>query len=67
MSWDECEFVVLLSPGDVIEVTDRWTGHRWHGTIDIIAPEHGTLWMYAELGERKLIDTETHIIRKETD
>jgi hypothetical protein len=64
MSWDELEILLLLSPGDKIESQDKRTGHRWNGTVDIIAPEQGKLWMYAELGERKLVDTETHTISK---
>jgi hypothetical protein len=64
MSWDELELLLLLSPGDAIEARDRRTGQRWQGTVDIIAPELGKLWMFAEPGERKLIDTESHIISK---
>jgi hypothetical protein len=64
MSWGELEFLVLLSPGDPIQVTDKRTGQQWEGTVDIVAPEQGKLWMHAELGERKLIDTEVHTIRK---
>jgi hypothetical protein len=58
---------LLLSPGDAIEVQDKRTGHRWHGTVDIVAPEQGRLWIYAELGERKLVDTEIHNIHKPAD
>ncbi|MCY1239856.1 hypothetical protein D9M72_526730 [compost metagenome] len=64
MSWDELELLLLLSPGDLIEAQDKRTGRRWQGTIDIVALELRKLWMCAELGERKLIDTEAHIISK---
>jgi hypothetical protein len=64
MSWDELEILLLLSPGDTIEAKDKGTGQRWRGTVDIVAPGLGKLWMFAELGERKLIDTEAHIISK---
>lgn len=64
MSWDELDLLLLLSPGDAIEARDKRTGQKWQGTVDIAAPALGKLWMFAELGERKLIDTETHIISK---
>lgn len=67
MSWDELELLLLLSPGDAIEAQDKRTGHRWHGTVDIVAPDQGKLWMYAELGERKLVDTDVHDISRPTD
>lgn len=64
MSWEELELLVLLCPGDAIEVTDKRTGHRWQGTVDLVAPGLGKLWMFAELGERKLIDIEAHTISR---
>jgi hypothetical protein len=47
MSWYELEFLLLLSPGESIEVQDKCTRQRWQGTIDGVAPEHGT----EEIGE----------------
>lgn len=67
MSWDELEILLLLSPGDAIEAKDKRTGHSWHGTVDTVAPALGKLWMFAELGERKLVDTEVHEIHKRGD
>jgi hypothetical protein len=64
MSRDELELLLLLSPGDAIEARDRRNRKRWQGTVDITAPGLGKLWMFAELGERKLIDTESHIVSK---
>lgn len=64
MSWDELQQLMLLCPGETIEVQDKTTGYRWQGTVDIVAPELGKLWMYAELGERMLIDTEEHTVSK---
>ncbi|WP_426226705.1 hypothetical protein [Pseudarthrobacter sp. DSP2-3-2b1] len=61
---DELEILLLLSPGDSVEARDRQTSHRWRGTVDIVAPEQGKFWMFAELGERKLIDAQVHTIRK---
>jgi hypothetical protein len=62
MSSDELELPLPLSAGDMIAAQDKRTGHRRHGTGDIVASEQGRLWMYAELGERKLIDADEHDI-----
>lgn len=67
MSWDELEQLMLLCPGEAIEVQDKTTGHRWQGTVDIVAPDLGKLWIYAELGERRLIDTEAHTVSRSID
>ena len=64
MSWDQLEQLMLLCAGEAIEVQDKATGHRWQGTVDIVAPGLGKLWMYAELGERRLIDIEEHTVSK---
>jgi hypothetical protein len=60
----ESELLLLLAPGDAIEAKDHTTGQRWHGTVDIVAPDQRKLWMYAELGERKLIDTDNYSISR---
>ena len=67
MSWDELELILLLSPEDSMEVRDKLSGHSWRGTVDSIAPGLGKLWMFAELGERKLVDVEVHEIEKLAD
>lgn len=64
MHWDSLEFLTMLSPGDLIEAADPLTGHAWYGPVDMIIPEQGKLWMYAALGERKLIDVEIHTISR---
>lgn len=66
MNMDKLEFLMMLVPGDVIEAYDQRTGQRWHGPVDITIPEQGKLWMFAELGERKLIDAEVHLIHRDT-
>jgi hypothetical protein len=38
MSSEELE-LLLFSPGEKIEAQDKRTSHRWHGRVDIIAPE----------------------------
>jgi len=48
-------------------VQDKKTGHRWQGTVDIVAPGLDKLWMYAELGERRLIDIEAHTVSRSID
>ena len=63
-SWDDLELLQGLAPGDKIEAHEPHTGHLWRGAIDIVIPEQGKLWIYAELGERKLIDTQVHTVSK---
>jgi hypothetical protein len=60
----ESELLLLLAPGDAIEAKDQTTGQRWHGTVDIVAPDNRKLWMYAELGERKLLETDNYSISR---
>jgi hypothetical protein len=64
MRWAEPEILLLLATGDPVEAKDKRTGHRWRGTVDVVAPGLGKLWIYAELGERKLIDMEVHNISR---
>ncbi|MDP9987425.1 hypothetical protein J2S98_002592 [Arthrobacter oryzae] len=60
----ESELLILLAPGDAIETKDRISGQTWHGTVDMVAADLGCLWIYAELGERKLINTDNHSITR---
>lgn len=64
MTWEELELLLLLSAGDTIEVRNRLTDWTLHGTVDLTAPGLGKLWMFAELGERKLIDIDVHTISR---
>lgn len=64
MSWDELELLLLLYPGDKAEAKDKRTGQLWRGVVDITAPEQGKLWLFVELGERKLFDIEVHSISR---
>jgi hypothetical protein len=54
----------MLHQGEKAEAKDKRTGQQWQGVVDISAPEQGKLWMFVELGERKLFDTEVHSISK---
>lgn len=65
-SWDEAELLMGLSPGDELVAGDKRSGQRWRGIVDVVAPGQGKLWMYVELGERKMIDTEIHQINRPT-
>jgi hypothetical protein len=62
MTWDELEILLKLHTGDKAEAKDKGTGQLWRGTVDITAPEQGKLWLFVELGERKLFDIEIHSI-----
>lgn len=64
MSWDELELLLLLYPGDKAEAKDKRTDQLWRGVVDIIAPEQGKLWLFVELGERKLFDIAVHSISR---
>ena len=64
LSWGEPRLLSLLSSGDEVEAEDKRTGQLWRGIVDVIASEQGKLWMYVELGERKLFDTDAHRIRQ---
>ena len=64
LSWEEPTILSLLSSGDEVEAEDKRTGQLWRGIVDVIAPGQGMLWMYVELGERKLFYTDAHRIRQ---
>jgi hypothetical protein len=59
-----CEIEVLLSlaPGHRIAVSDHGTGEFWRGSVDVTFPEHGFIWVFTDLGERKLLDVAIHTI-----
>lgn len=58
-----CEIEVLLSlaPGHLIAVSDD-AGQFWRGSVDATFPEHGFVWVFTDLGERKLLDIAVHTI-----
>lgn len=53
--------IAELVQGDHIEAWDR-TGARWQGTADVVDPHLGFIWIYTQLGERKLLDAREHVI-----
>lgn len=58
-----CEIEVLLSlaPGHRIAVGDD-IGHFWRATVDVTFPEYAFVWVFTDLGERKLIDIAIHTV-----
>lgn len=58
----EAEAFLLLEPGHRVVVLDHETGHVWHGSVDTPFPELGFVWVFAELGERKLVDIALHTV-----
>jgi hypothetical protein len=64
MSWDELEFLLLLSTGDAIEARiSASTGWTFQRTVSRRhRPGLGKIGTFTELGERKLFDTEEHIL-----
>lgn len=63
----EVESFLSLARGHGVVVRDHETGERWHGSIDVIFPEQGFVWVLTDLGERKLFDTSVHtVLRSDT-
>lgn len=58
----EAEAFLLLAPGHRVVVLDQETGHFWHGTVDAPFPEQGFVWVFTELGERKMLDITRHTL-----
>lgn len=52
-----------IAPGDKIEARDP-QNNLWKGTVEVVDPDNGVLWIYTVHGERKLIDLCEHHIRK---
>lgn len=59
----QLEVLFSLAPGHPIEARDRY-GNRWLGVVDATAPDHGIVWIYTDLSERKLLDLREHSIRR---
>lgn len=48
-----------LVPGTLIDVCDA-SGRRWSGTVELTHHERGLVWIYDQLGERKILDIHVH-------
>lgn len=58
----EVDAFVLLAPGHRVVVLDHETGEVRRGSVDAPFPEHGFVWVFTELGERKLFDVAQHTV-----
>ena len=54
--------LAVLTPGDAIQARDD-TGQKWTGTVDLVAPLLGIVWMWTDKGERKAFDVHDHEIQ----
>lgn len=66
MSRFEAEVFLSLAPGDAVVGEDE-SGLRWQGTVDMTGPEHGVIWVFTDLGERKLLDISEHSVQRVLD
>lgn len=58
----EIEGFLSLAHGHRVAVNDHETGECWRGSVDLTFPEHGFVWVFTDLGERKLLDIGIHTI-----
>jgi hypothetical protein len=58
----EVEAFLLLAPGHRVIVLDHETGEMWRGSVDAPFPEHGFVWVFTDLGERKVFDIALHTV-----
>ncbi|MFK4298785.1 hypothetical protein ABH924_003958 [Arthrobacter sp. GAS37] len=58
----EVEAYLSLAPGHRITVLDHETGEVWRGWVDVPFPQHGFVWVFTDLGERKLLDIGLHTV-----
>lgn len=58
----EVETFLMLVPGSRIFALDPDSGEVWRGWVDTPFLEHGFVWVFTDLGERKLIDIAVHRI-----
>lgn len=58
----EVESFLSLSHGHRVTVRDHETGELWRGSVDLTFPEHGFVWVFTNLGERKLLDIAVHTV-----
>jgi hypothetical protein len=59
----EVRTLLSIASGDQIEARDPRNNH-WKGTVEVVDPDNGVLWIYTVDGERKLIDLWEHKISK---
>ncbi|MGP0225246.1 hypothetical protein [Paenarthrobacter sp. NCHU4564] len=60
----EKDLLYMLCSGDTVTAMSKYTGEYFTGAVDEVAALQGKFWIYAELGERKLIDLDEHTICK---
>lgn len=48
-----------ITSGQSLEVKDS-AGLTWLGTVDVTDEKHGVVWVFTNLGERKLVDMEEY-------
>jgi len=58
----EVEAFLLLAPGLRVVVLDHETGEVWRGSVDETFPQQGFVWVFTDLGERKLFDIALHTV-----
>lgn len=58
----EVESFVSLAPGHHVAFTDHETGEFRHGFVHLTFPDHPFVWVYTDVGERKMLDSEIHTI-----
>lgn len=58
----EVEAFLLLAPGHRVVVLDHETGEVWRGSVDAPFPQHGFVWVFTDLGERKVFDIALHTV-----
>ena len=58
--------LAVLAPGDSVTVSNE-EGRRWTGTIDLVAPGLGVIWVHTHEGERKVFDVHDYKIQDFTD
>ena len=58
----EVETFLSLEPGHRIVALDHETGEVRRGWVDAPFPQHGFVWVFTELGERKLLDIALHTV-----
>ncbi|MFE4545477.1 hypothetical protein [Arthrobacter sp. NPDC056727] len=57
-------FLSSLQLGEWVEVLDNRNVVQWRGAIEETAPELGVAWLRTELGERRLLDIQEHIVKR---
>lgn len=58
----EIEDFLSLARGQRVAVKDHETGELWRGSVDTTFPDRGYVWVFTDLGERKLLDISVHTV-----